>query len=447
MKNKLSVKEYVFVASMLFGLFFGAGNLIFPVSMGQLSGQNAWICAVGFCLTGVGLPLLGIVSMAVSESNGLFDLCKRVNRPFAFFFTVALYLTIGPLFAIPRNATVAFQIGIYPLISEDLQTLLLLGFSFVFFALVLYFSLKPSEILVWVGKVLNPIFLVLLSVLFVFFIISPMGSFSSVKPSAEYASGAFFKGFIEGYNTMDVLAALAFGIILINVIKKQGVSEPYRISLCACKSGFLSSALMVLIYSMLTVIGASSVNVIGVSEDGGVALFNIASHYFGTFGGVFLGMVITVACLKTAIGLVTAISATFSELFPKSLSYRNYVILFSLASFGIANVGLSKIISYSIPVLCFLYPVAIVIIALSLLGKFIAGKRRIYEITMLFTLIAATLELIMSSLPGLFADGCALEALGSIYKALPLADVSMSWVLFAVTGFVLGCAAGVLKKA
>ena len=153
MKQKLSGRDYTYVASMLFGMFFGAGNLIFPVHMGQMAGANVWPAVIGFCVTGVGLPLLGVAALGISRSGGLFELGSRVGKPYSMFFTCLLYLTIGPLFAIPRCATVSFTTGITPLLGADSpERLYLLLFSAVFFAFVLFFSLRPGKITVWIGN-------------------------------------------------------------------------------------------------------------------------------------------------------------------------------------------------------------------------------------------------------------------------------------------------------
>ena len=151
MKKRLSLKEIIFVASMLFGLFFGAGNLIFPVHMGQLAGSNTLPAVLGFIITGVGLPLIGVAAIGISRSTDVFDLSKKVGKPYGFFFTCALYLTIGPAFAIPRCATTSFTVGIEPMLGENANSkLFLLVFSVIFFAIVLFFSLRPSGILTWV---------------------------------------------------------------------------------------------------------------------------------------------------------------------------------------------------------------------------------------------------------------------------------------------------------
>ena len=203
MDRKLTAKDYLFLSSMLFGLFFGAGNLIFPASMGQNAGANLWPAIAGFCLTGVGLPLLGIVAMGISRSEGMFDMASKVGRRYSYFFTCALYLTIGPLFAIPRTATVSFSVGILPMLSPEHETLALCVFSALFFLVVLYFSLRPSGILTWVGKILNPLFLLFLGILTVTALIRPMGDPAALEPMGNYAHMSFFQGFLDGYNPVD----------------------------------------------------------------------------------------------------------------------------------------------------------------------------------------------------------------------------------------------------
>ena len=237
MDRKLTAKEYLLLASMLFGLFFGAGNLIFPVHMGQQAGSALWPACVGFCLTGVGLPLLGIAAMGISRSDGMFQMAEKVGRRYSYFFTCALYLSIGPLFAIPRTATVSFSTGIQPLLPEGTAGPALCLFSAVFFLLVLYFSLRPSGILTWVGKILNPLFLLFLAALTLTALFRPMGDVSALAPTETYASAPFFQGLLDGYNTLDALASLAFGIILIDAIRGLGVSSPRKISADTIRAG------------------------------------------------------------------------------------------------------------------------------------------------------------------------------------------------------------------
>ena len=438
MKHRLRKQEYVFVASMLFGLVFGAGNLIFPATMGQQAGSSMLPALIGFCMTGVGLPLLGISAISITASENLFDIGAKIDRRFAYVFTCALYLCIGPLFAIPRTATVSFQVGAAPFVSSDVQALGLLLFTLIFFALVLYFSLRPSGILIWVGKVLNPLFLLFLGILIVTAVMSPMGTVWDAEPIGAYAEHAFFTGFLEGYNTMDVLAALAFGNILVRAIKRLGLSEPRAISYSTIVSGMFSTALMALIYLALTYVGAESRAVYGLDANGGDVLAHIAAHYLGVFGGVLLGITITCACLKTAIGLVTACSTTFSELFPRSLSYPKYAVLFALFSFAISNVGLSRIIAYSLPVLYFLYPLSIALIALCLIEGLVGYHRPLYVCTILGTSIAAVFDFLRALPSGVQEALPAMEFLRALGDALPLVHIGMGWTIPALIGLVCG---------
>ena len=437
MERKLTVKEYIIMASMLFGMFFGAGNLIFPVSMGQQAGANLWPAIIGFCLTGVGLPLLGIAAMGRSRSEGLFEMSSRVGKPYGYFFTCLLYLSIGPLFAIPRTATVSFSVGVLPLIPSEYASLILCIFSAVFFAVVLFFSLRPSGIMTWIGKILNPIFLVFLAILAVTALVNPMGEIQTVEPSGNYVNMSFFQGFLEGYNTLDALAALAFGIVLISAVRNLGVQSPKGISGTCLKSGILSTILMAAIYCMLTVVGVQSGAVYGISADGGEALFKIGAHYFGTFGGVLLGITVTVACLKTAIGLITSCAETFVEIFPKSLSYKAYVVIFCLFSFGIANFGLSRIIQLSLPVLMFSYPLTITLILLCLFGNWFKYDKRVFISVTVFTALAAILDF-LNALPVGAQQFLHADVILSVGKYLPFFSLGMGWIVPAIVGLVIG---------
>lgn len=438
MKRSLNRKETVFVASMLFGMFFGAGNLIFPVSMGQLSGNNMWQAAAGFLITGVGLPLLGVAALGISREDGLMGLSSRVGRRYGKFFTCILYLTIGPFFAIPRCATVAYTVGVERIIPDSMQTAVLAVFSLLFFAAVLFFSLRPGEILTWIGKVLNPLFLLFLGLLVIRALLSPMGSISGAAPEGAYAAGAFYQGFLEGYNTMDALAGLAFGIIVVNVIRDLGVENPGDAAKNTVRSGILSSVLMAVIYVLVTVVGAQSRGVFPPSSNGGEALALIAGHYFGPAGAVILAAAVTLACLKTAVGLITSCGETFQKIFPKGPSYRKWAVLFSTLSFLIANLGLDAIVSWSKPVLLFLYPLAITLILLTLFGRLFGNDGRVYRWVTGFTAAAAAVDFI-NALPGQVLSALRLEKTAeAVRDFLPFAENGFGWICPALLGLVIG---------
>ena len=441
MKQKLSHREYIYVASMLFGMFFGAGNLIFPVHMGQMAGSNIWPAIIGFCVTGVGLPLLGVAALGISRSNGLFELGSRVSRPYSMFFTCLLYLTIGPFFAIPRCATTSFTVGLEQVLPQDgNMKLYLLIFSLVFFAFALFFSLKPGRILVWVGKVLNPSFLVFLGILVVVAMLDPGAAVSAVAPEGAYVSQPFFTGFLEGYNTMDALASLAFGIVVVQVIRDLGVNEPDAVAGSTVRAGIFSCLLMALIYVAVTMVGVQSRGLFETSENGGIALAQIAQHYLGGAGLFILAATVTLACLKTSVGLITSCAETFTGLFPKGPTYRVWAVVFSLVSLLFANFGLSSIIGYSVPVLMFLYPLAITLILLSLFGRFFQYDRAVFVWTTTRTLIAALYDF-AAALPASLRAACHLDGILAVLKeTLPVAKLGLFWVLPALLGLVIGLA-------
>ena len=439
MKRKLSAKEYTYVASMLFGLFFGAGNLIFPVHLGQMAGSNVWLAILGLLITGVGLPLLGVAALGISRSGGLFELGSRVGKPYSMFFTCLLYLTIGPGFAIPRCATTSFTVGVAPMLSADGNTTLyLLLFSVAFFAAALFFALCPGKILTWVGKILTPCFLVFLAILVVVVLATPGVSVAEVTPLGGYADQPFFTGFLEGYNPMDALASLAFGIIVVQVIRDLGVEEPSAVAGSAVRAGIFSCLFMALIYIAVTLAGTQSRGVLEASENGGTALAQIAQHYLGKAGLLVLAATVTLACLKTAVGLITSCAETFVGMFPKGLSYRNWVFVFTGISFLLANVGLTAIITYAVPVLMFLYPLAITLILLALLGHFFDHDRAVYVWVTGLTLVAAFYDLLRTLPDHLRAVLHVNGLVDTVGKALPFATIGLGWICPAILGLVIG---------
>ena len=274
-----------------------------------------------------------MVAIGISRSEGLIELSGKVSRGYCVFFTCALYLTIGPLFAIPRCAAVPFTVGVEAMLGDGANiTLALAVFSALFFAAVLGFSLFPGRILIWVGKILNPLFLVFLGVLVIAALLHPMGVIAEIEPAAGYEAGAFATGFLDGYDTMDALASLAFGIVVINVIRGLGIEEPHAIARNTVSAGVFSCLLMALIYLAIAVVGAQSRGMFETCANGGEVLALVADHYFGKAGALILAVTVTFACLKTAVGLVTSCAETFCKLFPKALSYRKWAVVFSLVS-------------------------------------------------------------------------------------------------------------------
>jgi len=431
MKNKLSFSSHVAIGFMLFALFFGAGNLIFPAQLGQYAGTNIWPAIIGFLITGVGLPLLGIFAMGFSGSNNLQELAGRVHPIYGVFFTALLYLTIGPFFAAPRTGTVAYEVGIAPFVDGGNGQLGLFIFSLLFFTVAFLFSMYPAKLVDNVGKILAPALVVLLAILLLAAIFNPMGPIQS--PEEGYQTGAFVTGFLEGYNTMDALASLVFGIIIITVIRSMGVTSKGRIFTEVAKSGGVAIGLLAFIYIGIAFLGAMSTSTLGLFDTGGPVLSGAASHYFGTVGSILLAIVILLACLTTAIGLIIANAEYFHTLFPK-ISYKKFVVFFSLLTFIVANFGLANIISYSIPVLMFLYPLSIVLMLLTFLSPLFNHSQLVYVSTIAVTFLISIfdgLKALCDSLEISYINW--MEPVLAFYESvLPLYNEGLGWLIPAV---------------
>ena len=440
MKRNLTFKETVTLTSMLFGMFFGAGNLIFPAKMGIDAGSNLWSAFLGVFITAVGIPMLAVVALGLSRCEGVVQLSSKVGKKYSVFFCTLLYLTIGPMFAIPRCASTSFSVGAVNLIGEGNSGLYLALFSFVFFAVVLFFSLKPNGIMTWIGKILNPVFLVFLFALVIAALVNPITTVSQVIPQESYASGgkAFFTGFLEGYNTLDALAGLAFGIVVIQVVRSHGIEEPGRVAVNTAKAGVFSCLLMGLIYFFITLITAQSAPLCEGASDGGQVLGIIAQHYFHSAGAILTAAIVTFACLKTAIGLVTSCSEAFVQMFPKGPGYSVWAVCFSLVSFGIANFGLSTIVAWCVPVLMFVYPLAITLILLALTDKWFGKSPIGYALTTGVTLVAATLDF-LGTLSRMLPGSRFLAAITQFAgRFIPLYSLGMGWIVPALIGFAIG---------
>lgn len=445
MKQKVPFSTYAIIGTMLFGMFFGAGNLIFPIKLGQMAGTEFWYALIGFLITAIGLPFMGILAIGLSGSNGLRDLGNRVHPLFGLIFSIVLYLTIGPLFAIPRTATVPFSVGVEPYIAPENMPIWLVAFSFIFFLVVYYFSLNPAKVMDYIGKYLTPAFLLFLFILIIVSFVKPMGSFQA--PTGDYINEAFMSGFKEGYNTLDALASLAFGIIVIHAIKSRGITKTKDIAMATWKSGIFAMTLMMVIYACITYMGATSVESVGTFENGGLIFAAVAKNFFGSFGGVLLAIILILACLKTSIALITACSEFFHEIYPK-IGYKTFVFILTFVSFVIANFGLSNIITFTVPVLMFLYPLAIVLILLTLIAPLFKESRSVYATAIFLTFFVSIIDgykSLVLNLPA--AEVGFLQSISTFYENwLPFYSIGLGWVVPAVAGALIGYVVSLLKK-
>lgn len=421
--KKLTLRQKILVAGTLFGMFFGAGNLIFPVHLGQMAGRNALPAIIGFIITAVGIPILGVAAIGVTHSDGLQTLSGKVGKGYGIFFTCLLYLTIGPLFAIPRCATVSFTTGVAPCCSTRPKSGLHCSFSRPFSSRSSCSSRSaPARSRSGSARSSTPSSFSSSAVLVIAALTNPGASIAAVEPVEAYATGtsSFFSSFIEGYGTMDAIAGLAFGIVVVDVIRRMGVDNDDAVAVDVLGSGALTGILMAVIYIVTILMGTQSRGLFEISDNGGIALTQIAGHYFGGVGQIILAVTITFACLKTSIGLVTSCSETFVKMTHGKLSYKAWAILFTLFSFAVSNVGLSAIIEYSIPVLMLIYPPAIALIILAFIGKFFHHDKAVYISVMAFTWAAAIFDF-MKTLPAGVQSSLHLDRLVALCPAVPAA--------------------------
>lgn len=435
MKQKLTFMEILPIGLMLFASFFGAGNLIFPPALGQSAGVNFLPAAAGFCTTGVGIPLLGIIAIGLLRASNPEALALPVHPKFAKALIVVTVLTIGPFFAIPRTGAVSFDVGILPFISAENYDLGLALYSLFFFVVTYFLSVNPSKIVDWVGKILTPLLLISIAILVVQVFMHPMGE--PQQAGGYYASIPYLKGFQEGYYTMDLLATMLFGTVVIDSIKVRGISEGSVLTRTCIMAGIIAAVLLAAIYFSLTYTGATSVAVFGVSDNGAIALSSIANYYMGTAGNVVLCLMIFFACLTTSIGLTVSAGSYLEQVLKYKMQYQRIAAIICIFSFAVSNVGLTKIISLSVPVLCLLYPIVIVLVMMA----FMPVKRAcVYRSTLAFTIVFAIID-------GLNAAGVPMKTAEALFKdVIPFYSAGFGWFVPSIVGLLLGILYSVAVK-
>ncbi|MGO3590935.1 branched-chain amino acid transport system II carrier protein [Leuconostoc falkenbergense] len=443
MTTKLDIKKTLLLASLIFGMFFGAGNLIFPVHLGQLAGLNWGPATIGFLLSATVIPLMALISLSQTRASGIYDLAKPLGRGFAIFFLIAVHVSLGPMIATPRTATVAYSLSFANWIPSSWQSIAQLTFSAIFFGIVYFWGSREQNLTKYIGQYLNPIFVILLVLIFLLAIFNPMGTLNHTAEAA-YQTKAFSSAFIEGYNTLDAIAALAFGITIVRAIEAMGFSGRRQIAQITAKTGFIAIAGIAIVYIGLILLGATSLSHFKLSENGTTALMQITNHYLGSFGGAFLAVMGTIAVLTTAIGLTASFAQDFHRIFPK-ISYKNWLILTIGLSFMAANFGLDNIIAWAVPILMFLYPIAITLILLGLLSPLFNNASIVYLSTMIFAMIPAIMDGIANSpFSGLFKgvvgyhDDMGTLHFGIYQNLLPFADMGFGWITPTILGFLIG---------
>lgn len=422
-------KTTFFIGLMLFSLFFGAGNLIFPPYLGMEAGDAFTPAIIGFNLTAVFLPLFTVVAIALSE-NGLQSVGSRVHPWFGIGFAVIVYLAIGPLYVIPRAANVAYELG-YVQVTNINTPLALFIFSIFFFLVTYAVSIRPQKMLDIVGRVLTPLLLIVLTLLVVrAFFVYP---YEPAIVSEKYVASPFLTGFWEGYFTLDAIAALAFGMVIVRTFQMHGVQQKSDILRGTVGAGVIAAIGLALVYLSLAWVGRV-LPFDGEVENGAQLLIIAAEQLFGYPGNILFGIIVLLACLTTAIGLITATSQFFVDILPK-FSYGTYVLIFTLIGFGITNFGLERILNAAAPLLGFLYPVAIVLVALSLFQYKFGESPRMYQ-------YSVTVAIVFGLYDAMHALGfVSVSVHNTLMQYVPLLDNGIGWfvpfLIVAAIGYIL----------
>lgn len=432
---KLGKKKMLLVSFMLFSLFFGAGNLIFPPFLGQNAGEQMPLAVLGFLITAVALPVLGVI--VVARFDGLDKLSKKVGTRFSMIFTILIYLSIGPGLGIPRAASVPFEMAVAPYLPKEVSvTICMVVFSFVFFILAGWLAMTPNKLVERIGKFLTPTLLLLLIFVFINYVFR--GNMNIAPAQEAYAGSPLAQGFLEGYQTMDTIAALNFGLVIATTITGLGIESKKGVMSYTVRAGIFAGTILSLVYLMLSYMGMGSSGVFPIQENGAWTLRCIVEQLFGGPGAVLLAVIFTLACLTTCVGLITSISQYFSTL-TKKISYTQWVFLISGFSFLVCNQGLNTILGLSMPVLNAIYPISIMLIVLGICDRWIKNNPYIYPCT-ITAVGCISIIYVLDDLKvplGFLSDWC---------HALPLYSMGLGWVAVAIAAVALTSVLYVFKK-
>lgn len=426
----------------LFAMYFGAGNLILPVMIGVEGGTAGTVVTFGFVLTGVLLPVLAMVAAATSE-HGLEGVAARIGRVPGLIYCWIAMLTTGVLYAVPRVATVSFDMsaGAIGNLPDKPGSLGLLVYSFIFLLVTALFVWNPTGVIDKIGKWLTPALLILMVVM----IVAALVQLTPVMhtPAEKYAGTPFVSGLLVGYNTLDAIASLVFGAIIIDSLRGHGVPAGKPIFRATISSGAIAGVLLALVYFGLAAIG-TRIGDSGV-DNGATGLAYAANLLFAGPGQWVLAIIAILACLTTAVGLIGASVAFFSAQFPRVPRIVMLTIHMVIA-FAIANLGLVMLMTVVVPMMYFCYPITIALVIVTIIDIFVPGHlywsyRLSVAVAAVFGLIDAVVqgfEIAQVATPGWF---------DTLVSAIPLADLSLGWAVPVLIVLVIGLVVdGVTKK-
>lgn len=434
MGNKNKFLDIIVIGFALFAIFFGAGNLIFPPYLGVISGTK-WVSAiVGFLVTDPILPVVAIIATALVGGKAD-DMGKRVGVTFAKIIQTICILIIGAFFASPRTAATTHDVAVKQLFPG------VPGFvtSIVFFAIVVFFTLNPGEVINKIGKILTPALLIILFLIIIKAVIFPIGPVN--PPMIE---GTFLKGFTEGYNTMDALAGALFAGLVISDLVRKGYVEKNEQFKMLLGVGLVAVVLLALVYGGLTFIGACMSSYYQGQDPSSIErvplLIDLVTRVFGQVGKAAIGLAVTLACLTTAIGLASTCGEYFENLSGGKLTYKPTALATIAVAFLMSLIGTEKIINVAVPVLLIIYPIFMCLVFFSLFDSVIK-----YNWTYTGAVALVIPYAIITSLHDFFQIK-ALDGIAAPLSKLPLTSAGFGWLLPAIVGSVVFTIIAVIVK-
>lgn len=407
--KKTKFSHIITIGFALFSMFFGAGNVVFPPYLGLQSGTKWMGGFTAYFFADVLLALFALFAL-LREGSSERVLDRIGTKPAEILMTVII-LCIGPMLAIPRTAATTYEMGI----SFLLPQLPLWLFSILFFAVILALSIKQSTVIDVIGKFLTPLLLLGLFALIVVGIVNPIGSIDK----GPIVDDVVVTGIQSGYQTMDVLAALVFGAVLIKSASAKGYDDKKSRMKVLIGAGMLAGVLLLLVYFGLSYLGATSVNVFGADISRAELVISIVQRLLGKGGLIIFSVVVALACVTTAVALVCSASDHFAKISRGKVSYQTFVIIFCVFSTVVSNLGLDTIVSIAAPILGLIYPPVLVLTIVTLVLPHIPNSVCISAVIgALLTSVLTTIHSFGVEMPWL--------------NYLPLASVDMHWVLPAV---------------
>lgn len=413
MKQSLKLTDIIAVGFMLFAFFLGAGNIIFPPIAGQMAGEHVYSAMGGFLITAVGLPLMTIIAIGVAGGSWQ-QLTRDLPPKVAIIMAILMFVIIGPAFAAPRTGLVAYEMAAKPFMSADAGQISLTLFSIAFFSIAMFFAWSQGKLIDTIGKFLTPALFIGLIILAIAVFVNPQGEI--VAATGNYINQPLTTGFFEGYNTMDTFGALMFGILMIDALKKKGITDHKATTKYLTAAGCIAALGLAFVYVSLFYLGATSSSVAPGATNGGEILTAYTHALFGSSGQIVLSIIVMIACLTTAIGLISACADYFSSIC--KVTYKTWVIVVGVACAIVANVGLTQLIALSVPVLFLLYPIAMALIVLAFLRHMMPNPRLAYRVVV----TVATCFAILDAAKVAGADM-------SAFSMLPMFDRGMAWVI------------------